>query len=197
MKMHAHTPILLVVLMLEASCSVLKPRSDPTQYFVLTGEEHAPRAPASVVIGIDRIDLPEYLRRSEIVTRTEANQLKIADYERWGEPLKDGFSRTLKTDLESRLGAGHVLVAPFDPAHRPAVTVDVDVRRFERVLPDRAVLEATWTLRDATGKGSLMTKEVRLSQPLARDDTRATVAALSQVLAALAAEIADAVLARS
>ena len=180
-----------------AACSFLKPKSDPTQYFVLSSDEGQPPHPSAQVVGIDRIELPEYLTRPELVTRTEANQLKISDYERWGEPLKDGFSRTLRTDLERQLGLGHAVAAPFDPTHRPAVTVDVEVRRFEKVTPEGAVLEATWTLRDSTSGPALETKAVRLVEPLPRSDTRATVAALSQALSKLASLIAQAVRARS
>jgi uncharacterized lipoprotein YmbA len=189
---------LVVALPFAPACSFLQPHADPTQYFVLTSEERkAPSAPAQKVLGVDRIELPEYLMRPEIATRTESNQLKIAEYDRWAESLKDGFSRTLRSDLESQLGAGHVLAAPFDPSHRPALIVDVELRRFERVLPGGAVLEATWSLRDGATGTVLVTKEASLRKPVARNDTRTTVAALSTALAALAAEIADAVRARS
>jgi uncharacterized lipoprotein YmbA len=188
---------LVVALPLAGACSFLKPHTDPTKYFVLASEERkAPAAPAEKRLGVDRIELPEYLLRPEITTRTESNQLKIAEYDRWAEPLKDGFSRTLRSDLENQLGAGHVLTAPFDPSHRPALVVDVEVQRFERVLADGAVLEATWSLRDGATAAVLFTKRASLRQPVAQSDTRATVAALSRAVAALAAEIADAVRAR-
>ena len=48
----------------------------------------------------------------------------------------------------SELGAASVVAAPFDPAAKPDLIVDVDVQRFERVASDGAVLEARWTLRD-------------------------------------------------
>jgi hypothetical protein len=196
MTMRAQVLCLALVASLSAACSFLKPHADPTQYFVLTSEERKPAAvPAQKLLGVDRIELPEYLLRSELVTRSESNQLKIAEYDHWGEPLKDGFLRTLRSDLENQLGAGHVLAPPFDPAHRPALTVDVEVRRFERVLPEGVVLEGMWILRDTSG-AALITQEVRLRQPVARDDTSTTVAALSTALGALAGEIADAVRAR-
>jgi uncharacterized lipoprotein YmbA len=189
---------LIAALPLAEACSFLKPKADPTQYFVLTSDEHdAQAAPAQKVLGVDRIELPEYLLRSELTTRTASNQLKVADYDRWGEPLKDGFSRTLRSDLESRLGAGHVVTAPFDPSHKPALIVDVEVRRFERVLPGGVELEATWSLRDGVNGTVLATKEASVHQPVAGEDTRATVSALSAALAALATQIADAVRERS
>jgi uncharacterized lipoprotein YmbA len=188
---------LVVALPLVGACSLLKPHADPTQYFVLTSAERtAPSAPAPKRLGIDRIELPDYLMRPEIMTRTASNQLKVAEYDRWAESLKDGFARTLRSDLELQLGAGHVLLTPFDPSHRPELIVDVEVRRFERVISDGVVLEATWSLRDGATGTVLVAKEGSLRQPVGCNDTRATVAALSTALAALAAEVADAVRAR-
>jgi uncharacterized lipoprotein YmbA len=199
MTMTARNHILYLVAALPfiGACSFLKAKPDPTQYFVLTSEERkAPAATAPRLLGVDRIELPEYLMRPEIATRTESNQLKIAEYDRWAESLKDGLSRTLRRDLERQLG-GHVLAAPFDPSHKPALVADVEVRRFERVLPVGAVLEATWTLRDGATGTVLVTQEASLRQPVTSNDTSAAVAALSSTLAALAAQIADAVRARS
>ncbi len=191
--------LVAVVLLLVGGCSVLRPREDRTRYFVLTSEQGARggAAPAAVVLGVDRIELPEYLVRPEIATRSETNQLQISDEDRWGEPLKDGFSRTLRDDLENQLGAGHVVAAPFDPAHRPPRILDVSVRRFERVLPDGVELEATWTLRDGASGAVLATEQAHLREAVAGNDSRATVAALSKALAALAAQVAAALRARS
>jgi uncharacterized lipoprotein YmbA len=178
------------------ACSFLKPRADPTQYFVLTSEARpaaaAPAAAAAVVLGLDQVQLPEYLQRRELVTRAASNQLTIAEFQQWGEPLKDGFTRTLRQDLENELGAGHVVAPPFDPARRPPLTVDVEVRRFERVAGRGALLEASWTLRDGKSGTTLALHDARAERPIAGDDPRATVAALSATVAALAGEIAAA-----
>ena len=182
-----------LLLPLAAACSFLKPHKDPTQYFVLTSNEHA--APASttpVVLGVDHVQIPEYLQRPELVTRSASNQLKIAEYDEWGEPLKDGFSRTLRHDLENELGAGHVVAAPFDPASRPHLVVDVEVRRFELVAGQGAVLEASWTIRDGKSGTTLATHDARALKSVSGDDPRATVAALSGAVAELAGEVAGA-----
>jgi uncharacterized lipoprotein YmbA len=185
--------LIALALPLATGCSFLKPRTDPTQYYVLTSaEKKAPAAAAPVVLGVDHVELPEYLMRPELVSRSASNQLAVAEYERWGEPLKDGFARTLRRNLENELGAGHVVAAPFDPRYRPSLVVDVEVRRFERVAGEGAVLEATWTIRDGKTATTLVTHDARARQPLSAEDARATVVALSTTLAALAREIAGA-----
>jgi len=193
MRAQAHRRALVAALSLAAGCSFLKPHKDPTQYFVLTSDARPARAPAApLVLGVDRVDLPEYLQRPELVTRSASNELKIAEYDQWGEPLKDGFSRTLRHDLEKELGAGHVVAAPFDPANKPPLVVDIEVRRFERVDGQGAVLEASWTLRDGKSGQTLATRDARAQRALDGDGARATVAALSGTVATLAGEVAGA-----
>ena len=197
MKTHALRFVVLFGLLLRLlpGCSFLKARSDPTRYYVLTSAE--PKLPATaipLVIGVEHIELPEYLLRAELVTRTASNQLAIAEYDRWGEPLKDGFARTLRRDLENQLGAGHVIAAPFDPTNRPPLTVDLEVRRFERVGNADAALEARWTIREGKSGATLVTRDSRQRVPLAGTDATATVVALSSALAAFAGEIGAAVI---
>jgi uncharacterized lipoprotein YmbA len=182
-----------VFVVLAAGCSFLKATKDPTQYFVLTSDEDkAPASGSPLMVGIDHVELPEYLLRDELVTRSSKNQLTVAEYQHWAEPLKDGFSRTLRHDLESQLGAGQVSVGPFDPARRPPLLVDVEVHRFENILGKGAVLEASWTLRDGKTGAVLATHDSRAERPVSGDDPRATVSALSGTVAALANEVAAA-----
>jgi uncharacterized lipoprotein YmbA len=196
------TPTLLGCLALAltpaAACSFLKARSDPTRYYVLTSHEgKRPATAPSITVGVDRVELPEYLVRPELVTRSASNQLTIAEYDRWGEPLKDSFARTFRQDLEQELGAGHVVAAPFDPASRPAFSIDLEVRRFERVGDEGTLLEASWTIHDGTGAATLATRDSRIRTPLSGADASATVAALSSAVAALAGEVASAVRAQA
>lgn len=183
-----------LAVLLASGCSFLKPRSDPTNYFVLESREPKhPVAAAPVVVGVDHIDLPEYLMRPELVMRSTSNKLSISEYDRWGEPLKEGFARTFRRDLENELGAAQVVAGPFDPRSRPAVTIDVEVRRFERVGDDSALLEASWMIRDGKSGALVATHESSERTPVSGRDAAATVAALSSAVAALAAEIAVAV----
>lgn len=182
------------VALFAGACSLFGARSDPTRYFVLTTSS-APRpvaAPPTITVGIERVELPEYLVRPELVTRSGANQLRVAEYDVWGEPLKDSFARTLRRDLEKQLGVG-VSVAPFDAAARPDVAVDVEVRRFERVAGEGAVLDARWTLRDVRHGTVLAQRTASERQAVAKEDAQAAVGALSRTVDALAGEVAAAV----
>jgi uncharacterized lipoprotein YmbA len=195
MKTHARPASkLLATLSLLAACNVLQARRDPTQYFVLTSDEHeAAVAPGALVVGLDHVELPEYLRRPELVTRLASNELAIAEYQHWAEPLEVGLARTLRLDLKTALRDCQVVAPPFDPARPPDVIVDVEVRRFERAVGQGAVLDASWTVRDRSSPEVVASHESHVRQPIAGEDSRTTVAALSGASAALAREIATAI----
>src|SRR5262249_45023810 len=87
-----------------AGCAV----SDPTQYYTLgqpaarNTESRAmastPRssmAASTVSIGVGPVIMPSYLDRTQIVTRTAADQLDLANFHRWAEPLQEGIVRVL------------------------------------------------------------------------------------------------------
>jgi len=179
--------------LLASACSVLQAKPDPTRYFVLTATEPTtPPLPIPKAIGLDHVKLPEYLTRDEMVTRKASNQIDIQDYNRWGEPLKDGLVRTLRHDLEGQLGAERVLTPPFEPDHPPPLVVDLEVRRFEFVAGQGALIDVVWTLRDKAG--AIITQhETKKVVPAPDQDVGLEVAALSKGVDALAKEIGDAV----
>ena len=186
--------LLPLALLLLPACSLLRgARPDPTRFFVLTAVDKKADAPIATTLGVDHIDLPEYLQRTEIVSRSASNQIAVADYDRWGEPLRDGFARTLRRDLESELGSGHVFGQPFEPSQLPALTLDVEVRHLEHLAGQGATLEAEWTLRERVNRTVLLVHATKLTVSAPDKDPGAEIAALSKAISMMSAEIAAAV----
>src|SRR5688572_25555503 len=121
----------LVVLMLGAvalGCSLL-PKSEQSDFFLLTAMEAAPGARAtapgpSLLLG--PVVLPEYLDRRELVTRLASNQLLVKDLELWAEPLRDSMPRTLEQNLATLLGSSRVQRRPWTGTSRPDLVVAVE-----------------------------------------------------------------------
>lgn len=185
---------LATLLLLLPACSLLRgARPDPTRFFVLTAVEKKTDAPIAITFGVDHIDMPEYLLRTEIVSRSASNQISVAEYDRWGEPLRDGFARTLRRDLESELGAGHVFGQPFEQSQLPVMVVDVDVHHLEHMAGQGAMLEAGWTLRERAKGTVIAVHASKITVPAPDKDPGAEVAALSKAISMMSAEIAAAV----
>jgi uncharacterized lipoprotein YmbA len=176
--------------LLALGCGAVLPKSDRSDFFVLTALEALAGTGAgapSVLLG--PVVLPAYLDRRELVTRLGSNQLRAEELELWAEPLRDSVPRALQRDLEVLLGAGRVQRLPWTMPTPPEVAVAVELRRFERTSSGRVELEAYWTISERQTERTR--RQTRLSLP-AGASTQAAVASMSEGLAGLSREIAAA-----
>ena len=130
-----------------AACSILSPTAGPSRFYVLTpvatsGAE-APNAPGPA-LGIGPVTIPGYLQRPELVTRVAPNEMQPADGDRWAEPLREQFERTLGQNLSTLLGTERVLSFPWWRGVPLDFVVQVDVVRFEREAGQDVHLVARW-----------------------------------------------------
>ena len=63
--------------------------SESVRYYVLSATPAGPVGAAvrDIPVGVGPVELPEYLDRPQIVTRTSQNELNVADFDRWAESL--------------------------------------------------------------------------------------------------------------
>ena len=85
-------------------CTLLRPREDPTRFYLLTVPSAPPAKTAERLskrwrIGLRPVELPAYLRTKSMVVETGANEIQFADFDRWAEPLDQGISRLMKETL--------------------------------------------------------------------------------------------------
>lgn len=170
--------------------------SEPSRFYILTPMAISQSAQAAnshrpeLTVGIDQGELPQYLDRQQIVTRTSRNELEFAEFDRWAEPLSDNFTWVLLEDLSTLLSARRMLVIPSAGAIAPDYRVSVEVTRFDRDAGGDSVLRARWTVLDRD-RNPLVTRETRLSEPVAKPGYAATVDAMNRTLFSLSKEIAQ------
>jgi uncharacterized lipoprotein YmbA len=142
-------------------------------------------------LGIGPIKIPRYLDREQLVTRISQNRFAIAENDRWAEPLEENFSRVLSENLSILLQIDRVAAFPWERIQRPTYQVQVDVLRFEPKQEEGVELWARWTILDEARK-VVISKENYLTQPVKNKSTESFVAAMSDTVAALSQEMADA-----
>jgi hypothetical protein len=98
---------MVVGLMLLAACAT--GTSAPSRFYVLAPLE-APEAEPQLApgerclaIGIGPVEIPAYLDRPQIVTRLSNNELNLAEFDKWAEPLRDNLIRVLAENISSLL----------------------------------------------------------------------------------------------
>ncbi|HWK43307.1 MAG TPA: PqiC family protein [Stellaceae bacterium] len=168
--------------------------SPPTSYFVLSTVPPAAVAASGMAgqrstLAVGSVKLPQVLDRVQIVRRSGANTLDIDGANLWAEPLDELMRRILAEDLAARLPGLTVLstARPVAPVDR---TVIVEVDRFETEVDGHAALAARWYVLGSRDNRPLVSHEVALRAPALGADTASRVAALSQVVADLATDIA-------
>ncbi len=171
---------------------------EPTRFYLLEAlAEPGPAASSTFgqqSLGVGPVTLPRYLDRPSIVTRGGANEINVADFFQWAEPLVDGVPRAVAEDLSSLLGTERVYAVPANLPEALDFRVVVDVIRFDGALDGEARLEARWTvldlrkdLRVAARRSSVKARKVESA------DHGSLVTAMSRTLTDLSAEIAEVV----
>ena len=133
------------------------------------------------------------MNRPQIVTRTGKNELRLAEFAQWAEPLRSNVSRVLIENLSVLLGTDQVILFPKRVPIPIDYQVAVKVTRFDVVSGGSAQLDARWAIFAEGGKPLLRKGQSSFSEPVGGPDYAAMVAAESRALEALSRELAGAI----
>jgi len=141
-------------------------------------------------IGIDGIQLPPGIDRTEIVVRNADHQLDLRGTHQWASPIEEMVMHTLAFDLANRLPEGMVVLPgqakPIGAMRSLSVVFEDLAAGEDRVF----VLDARWTLGDGSARAE--THHERITVDLASLESAEIVRAMSSALATLAERIAAA-----
>lgn len=147
-------------------------------------------AAPGVSIGIGPIDIPDYLHRPQIVTRTGQNELKIAEFDRWVGSLEADVSRVLVENLSILLAEDRISVFPWKQPVPMDYVVAVDILRLDGKPGGQVVLKARWTIHGKKDKKMVLARETNIGEDMEGYDYNTMVAAMSRALVNLSREIA-------
>jgi len=190
--------IILLVCFISAGCSFLEVKPDPSRFFALTSVPRTGQTAQdaagtnALVLGIGPIKFPGYLDRQQFVTRISQNRFAVAENDRWAEPLDENFSRVLSQNLSILLQTDRIVPYPWLRSQQPTYQVQVEVLRFEPNAEQVVELWARWLILDDARK-TIGLKESYLTKPMRDKSTEASVAALSEAVADLSRDIANAI----
>lgn len=179
------------VLFMFSACS----SSSPVRYFSLNPIDADFRQDPddSVMLGLGPIRMPDYLNRSQIVTRGVDAEMHVDEFSRWSEPLTTSLLRIVSADVDNLLQGVVVVVFPYEPFVRNQVNYRLvgDINRFDADDSGQVVLEVQWGIADADGGVVVPVRRNRYqTQTSIADDTSAVVAAMNDALAQFSRDIA-------
>jgi uncharacterized lipoprotein YmbA len=191
--------VLGFVILFFGGCSSFSARSDPSRFFTLSaipvgdGAASDPTHREKISLGVGPVKFPGYLDRQEIVVRSAQNRFQVSEYERWAEPLDENFTRVLSQNLAILLQTDWIVPYPWLSSRKPNFQIEIEVLHFEPNAARDVQLAARWLVIDGRNKQPLNLKESRLTRHVNQGSIDASVAALSEAVADLSREIANAV----
>lgn len=152
--------------------------------------------PASVIIGIGPVKVPEYQNRPQIVTQDTNNLITFAQFDRWGEPLEFALLRLISANLSVMLPDATLEISPWNLSIPVKYQVIMDVVRLESRLDRDLSFTVQWSVIDFENKKMVLTKRSEFSQPIEPHNYSGLAKTLSMECALLSSEIARALSAR-
>ena len=192
-------PLFAICLVSLAGCA----STAPSKFYTLTpmkaADGSAPGIPleGGSLLEVGPVRLPDYLDRPQIMTRSEGNEVRMHETERWAGSLEGDVARVLIENLSVLLAGKSVAVVQWTPTMQSLAPfrnrLGVDVLRFEGSVGGEVVLKARYALFGPDGKKVISTGESIVREPVAGGDYEALTAAMSRALAAFSREVAAAI----
>lgn len=143
-------------------------------------------------VAIAPIKFPDFLDRSQIVTRPSPNTLNMSEFHRWGGSIASNFVQVFGENLSILLGTDRI----FYPRQVEAFSIDyrvrLNVKAFEGELGKEVVLDVDWVVIDQRRKDIIIIMQNTLIRERAEGaDYESFVSAQSRALEALSRQIAS------
>lgn len=198
MKRRPSAQVILVgglALVSAGACSI-KSETAPSHFYMLRSlptdaSSSATQGAGGPVLVLGPVRVASYLDRPQIVTKGSGSEVKLSEFERWAEPLKDNVKAVLASNLSVLVPTERI---SFYPARLPPdvdLRIAVEVLRFDGSLGGDAVLEARWSLFGSDAEEPILTKRSRFEHATGGPGYDAFVEALNRALEALSREVAQ------
>ena len=141
-------PLGLVLIVL-AGCGT----SQPANFYTLddAGFEFLSDGETAVVLGIGPIRVPEYLERSQIVTRGPGAELLVDEFNRWAEPIGRAHHRIISQNVDSLLDGVVVVGFPYGPVMTYDAKLVGRIGRFDMDTSGTTRLAVFWAIATVDG----------------------------------------------
>lgn len=169
--------------------------SPPVRYFSLSPSQPHQDQDTAIVLGLGPLRVPEYLNRSQLVTRGNGSELEVHEFSRWAEPLDSALHRVLSADVDSIMDNVAVYPFPWETLVNKQVHYRLlgDIMRFEADRTGRVVLEVQWGVTSVESSEPVVAAQRATyeAQSGSADDPAAITAAMNDALAQFGRDVAD------
>ncbi len=173
--------------------------TQPTHFYLLRAMETSSitsaleTKQAGLSLGLGPIRVPKYLERPQIVTRISPHEINLAEFHKWGAPLKENVSQVLEENLSELLVTDKIITYPWNRSKLPGYQLALDIIQFDGTKNQEAIFKVRWALAKGEATNILYKKTSQFSEVTRGSDYEALVEAMSRMLVTFSQEIADAI----
>ena len=145
--------ISLYLVSLLSGCSGVISSTNPIRYYLIDPVEYTTLSFQSdhpLSIEIISLNIPQYLERFHIATRSSKSQLEFSESDQWGENLRKNLLRTMSRNLSALLSTLDIGTPLNRSASLPVYRVQVHIEQFEMESNKKVSLVARWQLSEGT-----------------------------------------------
>lgn len=155
----------LLLMLICCSCIQLKGSDPPDRYYILTPLTGSSPVISSekLIITIELVEFPTYLKRPQIVIKEDDNSFRISDAHRWGTPLEDGILNLLRRNLSQTFPAADIAIVPWQRRTTADHRIRIDIDGFSAYAGDRSDIDIHWHIASALGEARQ--GRIRIAEP--------------------------------
>jgi len=162
-------------------------------YYVLSSVPQPAKTYASkqVIIGIEKVSVPAYLYKREIVVGKSSSQIILLSGASWAEDLDVGLTHRLMGFIQKKFNNPNVHAYPWGLDKQPKLKISLQVTRFI-AQGTKVYLDANWQIKNMQTQKQ-MSKLFSSSMPL-KDQENASeiVSTMDKIFGKLEEDIAKA-----
>ncbi len=141
--------VLSFLLIFLEACSWRSPNSD---FYMMNSADLSPISQKVMNVNVAKIKVPDILDRSQLVVyEPKNNQVKILEFNRWGENFADVVQSTIVNDLIAYLPKSYVKRTYFDSQQTP-YNINIEVNNMQAFRGEKVIFSAWWNISNAAGK---------------------------------------------
>ena len=130
------------------ACSWRTPNST---FYMMNSEGLTPLSNRKISVAVARVKVPDLLDRSQIVAyEKDSGEVKIDEFNRWGEAFPEVLQNTVTNDLMAYLPNAFVKRTYFDSGNLN-YSVNIEINQLAAYVGDKVVLSAWWNIANASG----------------------------------------------
>ena len=121
----------VVLFILISACSW---RSPDSKFYMMNSRDLNELSSKKINVAVGRVKVPDLLNRSQMVVyEKDSNQVKILEFNRWGEVLPDVLQATVVNDLMAYLPKSYVERSYFD-SKTARYNVNIEVNNIQACI---------------------------------------------------------------